>query len=419
MTFTSFESNLKKYADLIVKIGLNLQPGQRLLLRAPIESAPLARALSASAYESGSRLVDVIFVDEQLNLVRFQHAPRDSFEEYHPWREKAMLDCLEDGGALFSILGESPDLLQEQDPKLVSTARKMVDKHMKPIRALLSRGVSNWSIVSYPVPNWANKVFPDLPVEQAVEQLWEMIFFVCRLDRNDPVTAWQEHIQDLVARCEYLNSKQYDSLKFSGPGTDLRIGLVEGHIWQGGRALTERGLPFTPNLPTEEIFTMPHKERVEGVVHFTKPRSYSGNLIEDFSFTFRAGRVVEARAAKRQAILEDLIDSDEGAARLGEVALVPNSSPISQSGLLFYNALLDENAASHIAIGNAYKACLTNGEKLSDEEFDARGGNTSMVHVDLMIGSGEINVDGITHDGVVEPLMRAGEWAFDSPEAST
>lgn len=412
MNSKDFENYLEKYANLIVKIGMNLQEGQQLNIRAPIESAPLVRAVAKSAYSNGCPLVDVFWTDDQMNLIRFQHAPRDSFENYPAWRTKRVFEHVQEGGALFSILAEDPALLSDQDPDLIAIVRKTAAQHNQPIRLLLARNSFNWVIVSYPITSWACKVFPELPVEQAVDQLWQALFKVCRLDQEDPIKAWQKHIDDLVARRAYLNDKQYDRIVFTGPGTNLTVGLVKGHRWEGGRGQTKQGIAFTPNLPTEEIFTTPHREKVNGVIRGTKPRSLSGSMIEEFSFTFKDGRVVESKAVKGEKILKDMLMTDEGAARLGEVALVPHSSPVAQSDLLFFNPLLDENAASHIAFGNAYKFCVQDGESLSDDEFIALGGNVSLVHEDLMIGSDEIDVDGVQADGLVEPIMRAGEWTF-------
>lgn len=413
MTLTKFDATLRKYAELALRVGLNLQAGQRLLVRAPLESAPLVRAVAASAYASGCRLVEPVWWDDQLDLIRFQHARRDSFEEFPAWLAAGFLEHVQSGGALLSIMAEDPDLLVDQDPDLIDIVRRTANRHMQPVQELLARNVFNWAVISYPIQSWARRVFPGLESEQAVAQLWETIFQTCRLDLDDPVAAWQGHIQTLLARCQYLDARQYHSLKFRGPGTDLTVGLAQGHRWEGGRSLTQAGLAHTPNLPTEEIFTTPHKQRVEGVVLATRPRSISGNLIDDLCLRFEGGRVVAYQAATGEAVFKGLLETDEGAARLGEVALVPHSSPISQSGLLFYHALFDENAASHIALGNAYRTTIQGGEALSDEDFAARGGNASMVHMDLMIGSGEVDVDGVRADGASEPLMRAGEWAFD------
>lgn len=408
-----FEEKLQRYADLVVRVGLNLRAGQHLLVRAPVETAPLVRAVTASAYKAGARYVEVWWRDDALTLARFQHAPRDSFEEFPFWQSEALTKMARRGDAVLSIAADDPDLLKDQDPELVSTAMKVLQLNMQGLRQYTMRDAINWAVVSAPIPSWAARVFPAEPADKQVDCLWETIFQVCRMNEADPVAAWQAHINRLVARSDYLNAKQYTALKYSGPGTDLTLGLPAGHVWNGAQTVSDAGISFTPNLPTEEIFTLPHKDRVDGVVSSSLPLNYSGTLIEDFRLTFAGGRVVKATAAKGEAALLRLLETDEGAARLGEAALVPHSSPISQSGLLFYNTLFDENAASHLALGNGYSPCLSGGAKMSAEELAAAGYNRSLIHEDFMIGNAALNVDGVTAQGALEPVMRNGEWAFE------
>ncbi len=408
-----FEQNLRKYAELAVKIGVNVRPGQRVMVRASLENAPLARLVTISAYQAGARLVDVIWGDEQIELIRFQHAPRDSFEESSSWLPSALLEYAQRGDALISIRGDDPDLLKGQDPTLIGLARKAASIKSAPFMDVLMRSGLNWLVISAPVASWAAKVFPDLAADQQMARLWETIFDVCRLKQADPIAAWEQHIARLSARSEYLNRKQYTALKYSAPGTDLTIGLPKGHRWKSARDTSTNGIGFVPNMPTEEIFTLPHKDRVNGVVTASKPLNYGGMLIEDFRLTFAEGRVVDIDAGVGAATLRKLIETDAGAGRLGEVALVPHSSPIAQSGLLFYNTLFDENAASHVALGRAYQFTLAGGTAMSDAEFAQAGGNTSLVHVDFMIGADTMDIDGLTEDGAAEPVMRAGEWAFE------
>jgi aminopeptidase len=408
-----FETNLRKYAELSVKIGANLQPGQRLLITASLDAAPLARLIAASAYQAGARLVEVLWNDEQLELIRFQHAPRDSFAETSRWQPNALLDYAQQSDALISIAGENPDLLKDQDPELIAISKKAVNITHEPFYDLLMRSGFNWLVVSSPVASWAAKVFPDTATDQQILRLWEMIFKVCRLDQADPIAAWERHIAQLTARSDYLTRKQYAALKYRAPGTDLTIGLPSRHCWKSARDTSASGISFVPNMPTEEVFTMPHKDRVSGVVASSKPLNYGGTLIEDFRLTFAEGRVVDIAAGSGEAVLRKLIETDEGAARLGEVALVPHSSPIAQSGLLFFNTLFDENAASHIALGRAYQFTLQGGTAMSEEEFAQAGGNNSLTHVDFMIGSDQMDIDGLTEDGAAEPVMRGGEWAFE------
>jgi aminopeptidase len=379
----------------------------------PIELAPLVRVITRQAYEAGARFVDVMWNDDQLRLIRFQHAPRDSFDAFPAWRAQAAHEIAKAADAMLIVYAENLDLLAGQDPQLMATVLRTSAEHMGPVSALRSQGKMNWVAITAPVDGWTEKVFPDLSPEDGKARLWDTIFDICRVKEADPVSAWREHVDQLVARCDYLNRRQYATLELTAPGTDLIVGLPEGHVWRGGRITTQGGIDFVPNMPTEEIFTMPHKDRVEGVVTATKPLSYGGALIEGFSLSFCDGQVVEMEAEKGEESLQKLLETDEGTRRPGEVAMVPHSSSISQSGLLFYNALIDENASSHIALGRALKLSVKKGEGMSDAEFATLGGNNSLVHVDFMIGSGGMDVDGVTEGGAVEPVMRGGEWAFE------
>jgi aminopeptidase len=412
MTSLTFEHKLENYADLALKVGLNLQAGQRLIIRAPLGSASLVRLITAGAYQMGARLVDVLWNDEALTLARFQYAPRDSFEEFPTWKTDALTEAAEQGDAVLSIVARDPDLLKDQDPELIAAVQRTADTHMLPFRQKAMADALNWSIVSVPEPAWAAKIFPDDSFEGQISKLWDTIFKVCRVDQVDPVAAWEKHLAQLAAKRDFLNDKQFTALIYRAPGTDLTVGLPENHVWAGGRKETLSGIPFIPNVPTEEVFTMPHKDKVNGVVASTRPLSYGGILIDKFSLTFENGRVVKVTAEKGETVLRRLIESDEGASRLGEVALVPYSSPISQTGLLFYNTLFDENAASHLALGRAYRFSVKGGAEMPEEEFAAAGGNLSLAHVDFMMGSKEMDIDGQSSDGRSEPVMRGGEWAF-------
>jgi aminopeptidase len=413
MPTPDFEQNLQKYAELAVKVGLNLRLGQRLMIVARLETAPLVRLIATCAYQAGCRLVDVIWDDDPLTLIRFQYAPRESFEEYPSWFFPALEDYVKHGDGLLVVSGTDPDLLSGQDPDLIEIYQRTIAKLSQTYLELISQNTTNWVVVAFPVPSWAASVFPGEPPETQVSCLWDAIFEVCRIKQADPIAAWQQHLQGLAARSRYLNAKQYQGLKYSGPGTDLYIGLVTGHRWVSGGIASKTGISFVANMPTEEVFTLPHKDQTRGVVTVTKPLSYMGTLIEDFNVTFQNGRAVSATAAKGEAVLRQMIAVDEGAARLGEVALVPHHSPIAQSGLRFQNTLFDENAASHIALGHGYQFTLRDGGALSEEDFAARGGNVSNIHVDFMIGSNQIDIDGVLADGTSEPVMRSGDWAFD------
>lgn len=408
-----FEEKLARYADLVVQIGLNLQPGQRLQIRAPLQSAPYTRLIAKRAYQLGSPLVDVVWLDEQLNLIRHQFAPRGTFEEFPVYIAEGRTKNVKDGGAALYISGEDPDLLSDQNPDNLATVEKTFMKHMKGFYDLLGDNFFNWSIASYPTPAWAKKVFPEASDSECLERLWEAIFQVCRINEPDPTAAWQAHIANLKARSQYMTAKQYAAIHFQAPDTDLTIGLAERHRWDGGGEFTRSGIFFTPNLPTEEIFCLPHRERINGHVSASMPLSRSGALVEDFSVHFQQGQVTRIEACKGKETLEKLVAIDEGMGSLGEVALVPYSSPISKLGILFYNTLLDENAASHIALGDGVRFCMQDAETMTDEEYAARGGNISLNHIDFMIGSAKMNVEGINADGSREPVMRSGEWAFD------
>ena len=414
----NFQSNLKKYAELVVKVGLNLQPGQKLIMHhlrnggVPFQTAPLIRELTVNAYKAGSPLVDVQWRDDDLILARFEHAPRDSFGEYPAWQAQGILDVIEEGGAMLSISAIDPDLMEGQDPDLLDQRQRAFLDSWKPISAHIGKNTMNWNLISIPVKGWARKVFPGLPEEEQMPALWDTLFRISRVYEEDPIAAWENHLADLKKRGDYLNNKAYRGLHYTAPGTDLRIGLPEGHVWRSAGFKTQSGIPFTANIPTEEVFTLPDKDNTEGTVRSARPLVYIGNVIDNFSLTFKAGKVVDFSAELGENVLDKLLNVDDGASMLGEVALVPNSSPISQSGLLFYNTLLDENASCHLALGSAYRFNLEGGEHLSLEEFAVRGGNSSLVHSDFMIGSGEMNIDGVLPDGNTEPVMRDGEWAF-------
>ena len=413
-----FERQLQIYAELAVRVALNVQPGQRLMIIGPLanggaslEAAPLARQIAAAAYRAGSPLVETIYGDEVQQSVRFRNAPRDSFGSFSAWLPKALSEHVAAGHAVLSISANDPDLLRGEPADLVSTVLQATARDMRPFREQVSRNETNWAIVAAASSAWAEKIFPGVPTAEAVSRLWDAIARMCRLDAPDPLAAWEAHLGNLAARSEYLNNKRFSALKYTGPGTNLMLGLPDGHIWMSGRSASRNGIPFTANLPTEEVFTIAHKDRVDGTVRASKPLSYGSTLIEDFSVTFEHGRIVNMTAGKNPDTLQRLIDTDEGARHLGEVALVPHSSPISQSGLLYYNTLFDENAASHIALGNAYKFTLKGGNEMTDADFERAGGNRSGVHVDFMIGSGDLDVDGVLANGTTEPLMRNGEWA--------
>jgi aminopeptidase len=418
MSYPSQES-LQEYADLVVRVGLNLREGQRLLINSLttrgvlLHNAPLVREVAKAAYKAGARYVDVLWSDEELLKTRVQMAPRDTFDEFSDWQVKAAMDLFEQDGASLTIRSNNPNLMDGEDPEILGQIQKVYLQRYEEYANLIGRNKINWLVIAAAGPAWAACVFPDLEPAEAIKKLWEAIFSITRVDQADPVGAWEEHVKDLQKRSEYLNAKQYASLHYQAPGTDLTVGLPQGHFWNSAGSTAQNGISYIANMPTEEIFTLPHKDQINGHVSASMPLSYSGALMEGFALTFENGHVVKATAKRNEAVLKKLVSSDEGASSLGEVALVPHSSPVSQRGHLFFDALIDENAASHLALGRAYKFTLKGAEGFSDEEFQARGGNVSMVHVDFMIGSGKMDIDGANADGTTEPVMRQGEWAFD------
>jgi len=411
------DRRLEAYADLTVHVALNVRAGQRVLIVGPLmnggvslEAAPLVRAVAASAYRAGAALVEAVWGDEPMQLARFHHAPRDSFSNFSAWLPKALEEHANAGGAVLSVYCNDPDLLEHEPADLAGALQQATSRSVMAFREVISRNQTNWAVVAAPSAAWARKVFPDAPAGDQLAQLWDTIGRLCRLDRPDPTVAWREHLAALSARSKQLNERRYSALKYTGPGTDFTVGLPSGHIWVSGASTSRNGITFVPNLPTEEVFTIADRARVEGTVRATKPLNYAGTLIEDFHLRFEGGRVTELSAARGQKVLQQLVDTDEAAGRLGEVALVPHSSPIAQSGRLFYNTLFDENAASHVALGTAYKFTLTGADAMSEDEFRRAGGNRSAVHVDFMIGSDALDVDGVLADGGTEPLMRRGDW---------
>ena len=408
---TTHDARLDRLAQVAVHTGLGLQPGQEVVITAPLQSVPLVRRITEHAYRAGAHLVTTLYSDDEAALARYEHAPDAAFDRATGWLFEGMAQAYRSGAARLAITGENPALLAGQDPERVSRANRARSAAYRPAMELITNFATNWSIVSYATPEWARMMFPDLPEDAAVARLWDAIFAASRVDAPDPVAAWAAHNATLRARTSRLNAKQYEALHYRGPGTDLRIGLSERHVWMGGSEAAKNGIVCNPNIPTEEVFTTPHAARVDGHVRSTKPLSYAGTLIRDIAVRFEAGRIVDASASSGLTVLKKVLDTDEGARRLGEVALVPYSSPISASGLLFYNTLYDENAASHIAIGQAYRTCLEGGTTASDAELARRGANTSLIHIDWMIGSNEIDIDGKLPGGATEPVMRAGEWA--------
>ena len=404
-------AHIDRLAELAVKTGLALNPGQDLMITAPIEALPLVRKITDYAYKSGACVVTPIFSDPEMVLSRYRNALDSSFDQAANWLYDGMGAAFDNNTARLAIVGDDPMLLANEDPEKVGRVNKANSQALTPARERITRFDINWNIVAWPGLAWAKRMFPDLPENEAQAKLAEAIFSASRVNVSNPIEAWNNHNKNLRKRSNWLNQQNFASLHFSGPGTDLTVGLADGHEWMGGASLARNGITCNPNIPSEEVFTTPHCMRVQGTVSSTKPLSHQGTLIDNICVKFEAGSITEAHASKGEEVLLKVLDSDEGARRLGEVALVPHSSPISQSGLLFYNTLFDENAASHIALGQCYSKCFKDGENLSKDEIIKRGGNSSMIHIDWMIGSEEINVDGMNSNGASIPIFRNGEWA--------
>ena len=406
----SFEEKLDRLAQVAVHSGLGLALGQELVVTATLDAVPLVRRITEHAYRAGATLVTTLLTDEDSTLLRYRYGPDASFDWAPVWLYDGLAAAFRSGAARLAVVGSNPSLLSQEDPQKVSRANRAMSKAYRPALELITRQEINWTIVGCATPAWAAAVFPGLPRDEATGQLWEAIFAASRVDHPDPVAAWKEHDSKLHKRAALLNAKHYSALHFLGPGTDLRVGLADGHLWVGGGTTAANGRYCIPNMPTEEIYTTPHKDRVDGHVTSTKPLSYQGTMIDKISVRFEGGRILEAHAAQGEQVLQRMIEADEGARRLGEVSLVPHSSPIASSGLLFNNTLFDENAACHVALGQAYSNCVEGGDHASPEELATCGANESLIHVDWMIGSDLIDVDGITANGDAEPVMRQGDW---------
>ena len=402
---------LDRLAEVAVRIGLNLQPGQDLLLTAPSVALPLVRRIADHAYKAGAGLVTPFLSDEEITLARYRFAPDDSFDRAAGWLYEGMSKAFAANTARLAIVGDNPMLLAGEDPAKVSRASKANSMAYQPALEKIVGFDINWNIISYPSPAWARQMFPGDEEDVAVAKLADAIFAASRVDNDDAVASWKKHNAVLRERTEWLNGQRFSALQYSGPGTDLTIGLADGHEWQGGASTAKNGIICNPNIPTEEVFTTPHARRVNGDVVSSKPLSYQGSLIDNISVRFEDGRIVDAKASRGAEVLNKVLDTDEGARRLGEVALVPHSSPISKSGLLFFNTLIDENAACHIALGQCYSKCFVDGGNLTPQQIAAQGGNKSLIHIDWMIGSDQIDIDGVKPDGSRVPVFRKGEWA--------
>lgn len=407
-----FEDLLTKYAKVAITKGINLQKGQKLIINSPITSAKFVHKIAEAAYDAGAADVMMDWNDEAFTRIRFEKAPDDAFTTYPEWKAKGFEKLAEENAAFLYIMAPNPHLLEGIDANRISTWNKTTSTTLETFNHYRQAAIVSWTIISAPSKEWAEKIFPELKDEAAIEALWEQIFNISRVTSRDPVQAWEDHIQNLTDKLTKLNDMKLKSLHYQSEGTDLTVNLVKDHIWVGGTMTNGNGHKFVPNMPTEEVFTMPDKDGVNGTVKSTLPLNYAGNLIENFSFTFENGRITDFSAEKGYDTLKNLVETDEGSHRLGEVALVPHHSPISDTGLIFFNTLFDENASCHMAIGAAYPFNITDGTTQSKDQLAERGANKSLTHVDFMIGSKDLNIDGETHDGKKVAIFREGNWAF-------
>ena len=401
---------LRAYADLVVRVGVNLQKDQILVINAPIECAAFARIIAQQAFAAGAHDVVVSWSDEQFAHIRYEGGKKALFTEFPEWRRAFYEDYAAQGAAFVSIAARDPEIFGDIDPEKLKLANQAAGAALMEYRERLMNNRNTWCVVSVPTKGWAKKVFPDLSEDEAVARLWREIYKTVRVGEGiDTIKAWQEHIAFLHKAADFLNANDFQELHYTnGLGTDLTIELPEGHIWAGGAEKSELGTVFAANMPTEEVYTLPKRDGVNGIVYATKPLNFNGNLIENFWLRFENGRVIDFAAKKGEAILKGLIETDEGSHFLGEVALVPYDSPISQSGVLFYNTLFDENAACHLALGTGFADTINDFESKTLEECRALGVNDSMIHEDFMIGSEDMDIDAVCEDGKVVPIFRHG-----------
>lgn len=404
---------IQKYAKLIVEVGVNIQKDQYLMVTAPIQTAYFAREITKFAYAAGAKKVFVDYVDEELSKINYISAPEEALLEYPSWMAAGKLELAEKNCAFISISASNPDLFKDVDPKRIATMQKTTSLALEGFRRFTQNGDVAWCVASIPTTEWAKKVFKDaVSDEDAVEKLWDKIFIATRVYEKDPVVAWKKHTQDLSVRTKYLTDKKITKLHYMAPGTDLHVELPKGHIWEGGGSNNKVGTYYVANMPTEEAFTMPAKYGVNGTLASTKPLSYGGNLIENFTLKFENGRIIDFEAREGYDTLKELIATDEGSHYLGEVAIVPDDSPVSNTNTIFYNTLFDENASCHFAIGSAYPDTIEGGTEMNKEELEKVGANTSLTHVDFMVGSIELDIKAETESGEEFYVLKKGNWGF-------
>ena len=412
MTLENFNENLKKYARLIAETGVNVQDNHTVVLQISVDQAPLARLITEEAYRLGAAEVIVLWSDETIQREFLAHAATDRIENVPQYKIDQTDDWIAKGASRISVVSSNPDALAGVDAQRVAAFQAANGKALVNLRKATQANKVSWTVVAAASEGWAAKVFPELATsEEQVDALWNEIFKTTRIYEENPVIAWNIHDKKLQEKAAELNEQQFTALHYTAPGTDLTIGLPKNHLWEGAGSYNARGEEFMANMPTEEVFTAPDSRRVDGYVSSTKPLSYAGTIISGMKFTFKDGKVVDFSAEQGEEALKNLLAIDEGAKHLGEVALVPDPSPISQSGLIFYNTLFDENASNHLAFGSAYAFNLQGGTEMSEEELAEAGLNRSQTHVDFMVGSDKMNIDGIKEDGTIVPVFRNGDWA--------
>ncbi|WP_172507197.1 aminopeptidase [Enterococcus faecalis] len=412
MTLENFNENLKKYARLIAETGVNVQDNHTVVLKISVAQAPLARLITEEAYRLGAAEVIVQWSDETIQREFLAHAATDRIENVPQYKIDQTDDWIAKGASRISVVSSNPDALAGVDAQRVAAFQAANGKALVNLRKATQANKVSWTVVAAASEGWAAKVFPELATsEEQVDALWNEIFKTTRIYEENPVIAWNIHDKKLQEKAAELNEQQFTALHYTAPGTDLTIGLPKNHLWEGAGSYNARGEEFMANMPTEEVFTAPDSRRVDGYVSSTKPLSYAGTIISGMKFTFKDGKVVDFSAEQGEEALKNLLAIDEGAKHLGEVALVPDPSPISQSGLIFYNTLFDENASNHLAFGSAYAFNLQGGTEMSEEELAEAGLNRSQTHVDFMVGSDKMNIDGIKEDGTIVPVFRNGDWA--------
>ena len=410
----TFEDKLKEYAELLVRVGVNVQKGQDLVITSQVDQASFARLCVQAAYEAGARAVDMAWSDDAIARMTYLNADESVFDVIPEYRIRFNTDYAEGGACFLHLISSDPENLKGVDPSRLERAHRAYGKYMKRYRELGMASAFPWSIGALASPAWAKRVFPDLPEAEAVAALWEKIFMAVRITGDGTaVEKWRQHQENLQRHVEILNGYAFDRLHYHNAlGSDFTVGLCKGHIWCAGGEKTPKGQFFMPNMPTEEIFTAPDRNRCDGVICAALPLSKDGNVIRDIRFVVKEGKIVEATASANEELLRKSIAVDEGASRFGEVALVPYDSPISNSKTLFYNTLFDENAACHLAFGEAYPTTVEGALEMSEEERLSAGLNKSITHVDFMVGTADLSIDGYTADGRCVPVFRDGNFVF-------